>query len=84
MGARGGDTPCAHLFPSACYAGYPSARFENVLFLFQAKGVIIAERLEHWICNPEAPSSTPAQTASLSSFFPGAPIKIYKQAISFW
>ena len=46
----------------------------------------MAERLERWICNPEAPSSSPALTASgsLSSFFPGPPIKIDKQAISYW
>ena len=64
----------------------PSVRFESVLFLFQAEGVIMAEWLERWICNPEAPSSRPAVTASgsLSSFFPGPPIKIDKQAISYW
>ena len=62
----------------------PSVRFESVLFLFQAEGIIMAERLERWICNPEAPSSSPALTASLSSFFPGAPIKIDKQAISYY
>ena len=44
----------------------------------------MAEWLERWICNPEAPSSSPVLTASLSSFFPGAPIKIDKQAISYW
>ena len=62
----------------------PGVRFESVLFLFQAEGVIMAERLERLICNPEAPSSSPVPTASLSSFFPGAPIKIDKQAISYW
>ena len=49
----------------------PSLRFESVLFLFQAEGLIMAERLERWICHPEAPSSSPALTASLSSFFSG-------------
>ena len=46
----------------------------------------MAERLERWICNPEAPSSSPALTASgsLASFFLGPPIKIDKQAISYW
>ena len=44
----------------------------------------MAERLERWICNPESPSSIPALTANLSSFFKGAPIKIDKQAISYW
>ena len=58
----------------------PSVRFDSVLFLFQAEGVIMAERLERWICNPEAPSSSPALTDSLSSSFQGAPIKIDKQA----
>ena len=37
----------------------------------------MAEGLERLICNP-------ALTASLSTFFPGAPIKIDKQAISYW
>ena len=61
----------------------PSVRFGGVLFLFQAEGVIMAERLERCICNP-APRSSPALTASLSSFFSGAPIKIDKQGISYW
>ena len=58
----------------------PSVRFESVLFLFQVEGVIMAERLERWIYNPEAPSSSSASRA----FFPGAPIKIDKQTISYW
>ena len=41
------------------------------------------ERLERLICNPEASSLSPALTASLPSFFPGAPSKIDKQAISY-
>ena len=48
-----------------------SVRFESVLFLFQAEGVVMAERLERWICNPEDSSSSPTLTASLSSFFSG-------------
>ena len=40
----------------------------------------MTERLERWIYNPEAPSSSSASRA----FFPGAPIKIDKQTISYW
>ena len=61
----------------------PSVRSENTLFLFQTEGVIMPERLERLICNPEASSLSPALTASLPSFFPGAPSKIDKQAISY-
>ena len=49
----------------------PSVRSESALFLFQVEGVIMAERLERLICNPEAPSLSPALTASLPSLFFG-------------
>ena len=49
----------------------PSVRSESALFLFQAEGVIMAERLERLICSLEAPSSIPALTSSLPSLFSG-------------
>ena len=49
----------------------PSVRSESALVLFLVEGVIMAERLERLICIPEAPSLSPALTASLSSLFSG-------------